>query len=455
MRQPLIGAVALLVIFGATATAQEMSARLDSAMRGAERNGFSGVVRVERGGTTLLEKGYGKANRAAQIPFSASTIVQIGSNTKDFTAVAILQLVEAEKIRLTDSLGKYVARAPADKRNITIAQLLNHRAGFPLGIGGDFDVMSCAQLVDSAMRTTLLFTPGARESYSNTGFSILAAIIEQVTGTTYDVYVRDAILAPLGLHRTGFLLPGFSVSELAHGYLPSGTDQGTMLAKPHATDGPYWNLRGNGGMLSTVADMHAFYNALLTSNKLLRPATRALRFHPDEPIGLAGSDGVNFFLYDRFPMMGVEIIIASTNAAMKAPLIRRELGRLLGLPDPDGGDTELAQRPGGKTAQAPIATVIAGLVTSINAQDMAALRTFIAAHFASDAGAPSLEDRVQRIGGMHDGLGTLAVERVDVFDDGTVEARLTSALQGTVVLLANMDNTAPYLIHGLRVRVGG
>lgn len=74
-----------------------------------------------------------------------------------------------------------------------------------------------------------------------------------------------------------------------------------MLSKPHGSDGPWWNLRGNGGMLSTVADMHAFYKALFETDKLLKPATRALRFDPNEPVALAGSDLVNFFIYERDP----------------------------------------------------------------------------------------------------------------------------------------------------------
>ena len=84
--------VSLLVATGSVARAQNISAQLDSAIRVAERAGFTGVVRVERAGATLLEKGYGLANRAEKIPFTAATVVQIGSNTKDFTAVAILQL---------------------------------------------------------------------------------------------------------------------------------------------------------------------------------------------------------------------------------------------------------------------------------------------------------------------------------------------------------------------------
>ena len=339
MRARITIAAALLVA-GGTASAQGVAGSLDSTMRIAERAGFSGVVRVERDGKVLLDKGYGWANRASRIPFTRETVVQIGSNTKDFTAVAILQLQAAGKLSMGDSLGKYFPSAPADKKGITIRQLMNHRAGFPLGIGGDFAPFNRSILVDSAMHTPLLFAPGSRESYSNTGFSLLAAMIEQVTGKSYDVYVRDAITAPLGMHRTGFLLPKFQLKELAHGYQPKGTDAGTMLEKPHAEDGPYWNLRGNGGMLSTAGEMHAFYKALFEGDKLLTREARKDRFPPDEPIGLAGSDGVNFFLYERFPRMRTEIIIASTNAAMKAPAIRRELGKVMGLPSPDGEPSE-------------------------------------------------------------------------------------------------------------------
>ena len=189
-------------------------------------------------------------------------MVQIGSNPKDFTAVSILQLQERGQLSVTDKIAKFFPSAPADKQNITIGMLMNHRAGFPIGLGPDFANMTRAQLIDAAMKTKLLFTPGERNNYSNTGFALLAAIIEQVSGKTYDEYVRDNILNPLGLRNTGFHLPRFDEARLARGYNSGGKDEGTMLSKPHAADGPYWNLRGNGGMLSTVGDMHNFYKAL-------------------------------------------------------------------------------------------------------------------------------------------------------------------------------------------------
>ncbi|CAN5451243.1 hypothetical protein BH09GEM1_BH09GEM1_36780 [soil metagenome] len=370
-------AASLLVLIGAVpAHAQAISARLDSTMKVAERAGFSGVVRIERDGTTILEKGYGWANRDRNIPFKAETVVRIGSNTKDFTAVAILQLQEAGRLSLGDALAKYFPAAPADKRNITIAQLMNHRAGFPAGIGGDFEPLERKAFIERAMKTPLVFAPGARESYSNTGFSILAAIIEQVTGMTYDTYVQRNIFAPIGLRRTGFLLPGFKPDDLAHGYLAARTDAGTMLAKPHATDGPYWNLRGNGGMLSTVGDMHAFYKELFEGTKLMKPTTRALRFNPNEPIGLAGSDNVNFFLSERFLRMKVEVIIASTSVTSKAPAIRRELGKILDLPDGGRNEEQVTRRPGGKPASAEIEKLLRDFVVAENSGDVARLRAF-------------------------------------------------------------------------------
>jgi CubicO group peptidase (beta-lactamase class C family) len=445
----------LLALPLASAGAQTLSARLDSAMRAAEARGFSGVVRVERDGTLVLEKGYGLANRAERIAFTPATVVQIGSNTKDFTAVAILQLQQAGRLSLDDTLGKYFPDAPPDKRRITLRQLMDHRAGLPQGLGGDFETVSRQALIDGAMHSGLLFQPGSRESYSNTGYSLLAAIIEQISGTSYDAYIHDTILAPLGLKHTGFLLPRFAARELAHGYLAGGTDNGTMLAKPHAPDGPYWNLRGNGGMLSTVDDMHAFYAALFDTDRLLTRAARGDRFPPDQPIGLAGSDGVNFFIYDREPQSRTELMIASTNAALQAPGIRRTLGALLGLPAPDMGGDEIARRSGGKPAPAPIEAVLRELVATINTGDSAAVRRFIGGRFTVDPGSPPLDQRVERLSGMRERLGALTVQRIETFDQGPAEITVNTAVQGPAVIRVNVDRVPPYRIHGLQIQVGG
>jgi CubicO group peptidase (beta-lactamase class C family) len=457
MRLPLLSAVALIATFAARpAHAQDLTARLDSTMRAAERNGFSGVVRIEKDGAVLLEQGYGLANRDARIPFTPATVVQIGSNTKDFTAVAILQLQQQGRLNVKDSLGEYFANVPADKRRITLWQLMTHTAGYPLGLGGDFAAVTRQALVDSAMRFRLLFQPGARESYSNTGYAILAAIVEQVSGKTYDEYVRDAILAPLGLRRTGFHLPRFAPNDLAHGYLASGADQGTMLDRPHAADGPYWNLRGNGGMLSTASDMHTFYEALFETDRLLSPAVRALRFDTTEPIGLAGSDLVNFFLYERDPRIRLELIIASTNAGFKAPAARRELAKVLGIPDAGGpGGDRIAQRTGGMPVAAPVAALLREFVQVLNAADPAALRRFITDRFASTPDGPTVDQRVERIGSLRDRLGTITIERVESFGEGPIEVGIRSSNDGAGVLRVDVTTGGPVKIRGLQVMMGG
>jgi CubicO group peptidase (beta-lactamase class C family) len=444
----------LLVANAATATAQK--AALDSALQSLEAQGFSGVVRVEQRGSVLLDKGYGLANRADKIPFSPSTIVQIGSNTKDFTVVALLQLHERGRLSIRDSLAKYFPTAPADKRNITIWQLVTHVAGFPIGLGGDFDALTRDAFVKTAFERPLQFPPGTGEQYSNAGYALLAAIVEQVSGRTYDEYVRENILEPLGLKNTGYLLPHFDLSRVAHGYR-NGEDVGTLLSKPHATDGPYWNLRGNGGMLSTVGDMHAFYKALFESSKLLTPETRALRFNPDEPIGLAGSDLVSSFLYDRLPRLGVEIIIASNTAQVRFPAVRAAIGRVLGLPSPDAGGPAIAATPATSTKAPPaaVAALLTDLIAAINSGDGQKLTAFIGDHFVIEPGTPTAAQRAQRFATMHDNLGAFSGAVFNQRDDGSVEISVMSAREGRATLVVPIEPGPPPKIKGVQVMVGG
>lgn len=443
----------MLAVSATTASAQH--AALDSVLTGLEARGFSGVVRVEQSGTVLLEKGYGLANRAAKIPFSPSTVVQIGSNTKDFTIVALLQLHERHKLSIHDSLAKFFPDAPADKRNITLWQLVNHVAGFPIGLGGDFESLSREQFLDAAFKRPLNFPPGTGEQYSNTGFAILAAVIEKVSGRSYDEYVRENILDPLGLKHTGYLLPRFDTARVAHGYR-NGEDVGTLLSKPHAADGPHWNLRGNGGMLSTVDDMHAFYKALFESSTLLAPATRALRFNPDEPVGLAGSDLVSSFLYDRLPVRGVEIIIATNSADVRFPAVRAAIGNVLGLPSPGDGPVVAVSGPKSVTAPPPgVASLLRDFIAAVNGGDAAALTTFVAAHFVIEAGTPDATQRAQRMMGMHQNLGTLSDLVLNQQNDGTVEVSVRTQNEGRATLKIGIEAGSPPKIKGLQVMVGG
>jgi len=442
--------------FGNLSAQSALSARTDSVMKAAEQAGFSGVVRLEQNGAVVLKKAYGLAIKDPATPFTPNTVVQVGSNTKDFTAVAILQLQEKGKLDLHDPIGKYFPRAPADKRGITILQLLKHQAGFPLGLGGDFEPVGRAELINNAMNFKLLFTPGERSSYSNTGYSLLAAIIEQVTGKSYDVYVRDNILKPLGLTHTGFLLPGFRTVSLAHGYMRTGDDAGTMLAKPHAPDGPYWNLRGNGGMLSTVDDMHAFYKALFESEKLIKASSRAVMFKVDQPIGLAGSDNVNFFLYDRDPIARTEMIIASTNAAYRAPMVRQALASVLGLPTAVGGpEFQPAPRPKGNPPAAEVQSLIKSFVEALNSGDNKILLGFVTEHFESGGDAPKPEERVGRMVSLHQNVGDITIEQMIDTGNGPIQVAARTKNEGAATLIVDVDRSLPYKIKRIGLQVGG
>lgn len=455
----LYSAVALAVL-AVPAGAQDIATRTDSVLKAAESRGFSGVVRVRKDGRVVIEKGYGLANRAKRLAFTPSTVVQIGSNTKDFTAVAILQLKERGLLDLDDSLSKFFPSSPAEKRGITIRQLLDHTAGFPIGLGPDFDQVTRQQLIDAAMGFQLLFTPGERRNYSNTGYALLAAIIEQQSGKSYDEYVRDNVLQPLGLKDTGFHLPGFSGDRLAHGYRNNGEDVGTTVLRPHAPDGPFWNLRGNGGMLSTVSDMSRFYEALFESDKLLRPETRAIRFNPREPVALAGSDLVSSFLYERDPMARLEIIIASNTPQWRPPALRGAIASIMGI-DGSGGEREVTgpqgdTRPLNGSPPAPaVEAIIRELVAVLNSGDRAAIRAFIAARFDTGDSQPTIDERLDRLAPVSGNLGKIEILGMIAPDTGPVRVSVRTAIEGRATLTVDIDRAAPHRIRRLGILVGG
>ena len=435
--------------------ATPLGTQLDSALRSAEQRGFSGVVRVERDGRLLLRKGYGVANRSRRIPFSDATVVQIGSNTKDFTLVALLRLQQRGELSLRDSLGRFFPDAPADKRGITLQQLVDHRGGLPIGLGGDFDMVTRDQLLTRVFAVPLRAQPGTREIYSNTGYALLAAVIERVTGKSYDAHVRDDVLVPLGLEDTGYLLPRFDPDRVAHGYR-RGDDQGNILLKPHAADGPYWNLRGNGGMVSTVEDMHAFYRALFDGERVLSRGARGNRFDPTEPVALAGSDLVHFFLFERLPADRLEIIVATNSAEAPAPLIRDAIAPLLGLPRSGraGGDTPAPPPAGARPPEPAVATLIRDVLAAVNAADSTALTRFVTERFAQDGG-PTVEQRTQRLRQMHDNLGTLTLASMWVETGNAVHVSATTGKEGPATLIFDVTAEPVPKIRTVRVMVGG
>jgi CubicO group peptidase (beta-lactamase class C family) len=271
--------------------------------------GFAGTVLMANGGDVLMTRGYGLADRSSGRLVTPETGFDIGSLVKPITAVAVLQLESQGKLRTEDSIGKFLPGVPPDKAMITVQELLDHSSGLPDFVAADSAVMdytpdfdyqlvSRDELVRRALHATLIFAPGKKSEYSNLGYSLLGAIIEKVSGQGYEAYVQDHILRPAGMARTGYRIPGWKNGDLAVGYY-KGKRWGTPLDHPWLADGPSWNLRANGGMLSTVQDLYKWIQAL-EGNTLLTPAAKqkffGLYVHKNKrgtrTMGAAGSNDV-------------------------------------------------------------------------------------------------------------------------------------------------------------------
>lgn len=253
-------------------TAPGLAEKLDAWARQAAEKGWHGSALVASGGTILLENGYGLADREAGRRQNAETVFSVGSITKQFTAAAIVKLESQGKLQLDDPLSKYFPDAPADKAAITIHQLLTHSAGFPGALGDDYENVDAATFARLAFREPLLNPPGKTYEYSNVGYSLLGIIVEKVSGTGYEQFLREHLWLPAGMTRTGYLLPKFDKGQLAVGYR-NGQRWGTALDRPWLPDGPGWHLRANGGVLSTAGDMHRWYLALANNTVLPKSAT--------------------------------------------------------------------------------------------------------------------------------------------------------------------------------------
>ncbi len=240
-----------------------------------EKLGFAGVVLIARDGTPLLARGYGLADREHGIRWTPATVSTIGSITKQFTGAAILKLQEEGRLRVSDPVSKYFPNVPSEKRPITLHHLLTHSSGLidPEKIG-DWDPISRDEYVRLVLAEPLLFAPGSGYEYANANFSLLAAIIEQLTGKSYEKFIRERLFLPCGMYETGYILPAWGEGRMAQGYT-GGKLWGTILARPMAEDGPYWGLRGNGGIHSTAYDMLRWATALLEGRVLSRESMEA------------------------------------------------------------------------------------------------------------------------------------------------------------------------------------
>jgi len=239
---------------------------------------FSGAVLIAKDGRVLFSRAYGIADRDRRIANTVRTRFRIGSMNKMLTAVAILQLVEAGKVRLTTPLGTYLPGYPNRDvaTKVTIHQLLTHTGGTGDIFGPDFDahrkeLRALADYVKLYGKRGLDFEPGGRWAYSNYGFILLGVVIEEVTGQSYYDYVQAHIHAPAGMTGSGSLPEHRPVPDRSIGYMKPPS---TSAWVPNNDTLPYRGTSAGGGY-STVGDLARFAHALLR-NQLLSPDSTKL-----------------------------------------------------------------------------------------------------------------------------------------------------------------------------------
>ncbi|MFD2824633.1 serine hydrolase [Lacinutrix iliipiscaria] len=262
-------------------TNKELFNRVDSYLESSANNGFSGVVLVAKKGEVILSKGYGWADRENKIPNAPATVFNIGSVTKQFTASAILKLVEQGKINTSDKISSYFNQTPSDKSDITIHQLLTHTSGISNRTGGfRYHEASKEQFLNEFFESTLHSKPGTTYQYANANYIMLTAILELVSGQTYNAFLQENLFGPAQMTNTGYKRINFSTERLAHGYYynrddEKWTDWGTTQQHlPYNTN--HWYSIGKGDIHSTIEDLYKWHVAL-KNNAVLTSKTRAIQ----------------------------------------------------------------------------------------------------------------------------------------------------------------------------------
>jgi CubicO group peptidase (beta-lactamase class C family) len=246
-------------------------------------SGFSGSLLVVHRGDTLLDEAFGEAVRGAR-PFTTDTVSSMGSVTKQFTGAAILAAQEDGLLSVSDTIGRHLDNVPSDKAEITIHQLLTHTSGLRASIGPDEAPIGRDDWLSAALESKLRASPGERFRYSNVGYGVAAAILEDAAGTSYEGYLRERLLVPAGALSTGYSMPDWDEVSIAHGYRGS-KKYGAPLSEE--SDG-FWHVVGNGELLTTTADLYRWVDAL-NQGRVLSDASMEELWVPQVSIGEGAS----------------------------------------------------------------------------------------------------------------------------------------------------------------------
>lgn len=289
--------ISVQLLFAQVLFSQDKSQKIDELVnKYYEMGEFNGALLVAEGGNIIYSKGIGYADFESKTPNTPDTKFRIASVTKQFTAALIMQLVEKGKINLDGRLSDYLQYYRKDIGDkITIHQILSHTSGLANYTDNRELNESGGKVVPKDFITKycsgeLVFEPGTSWAYSNTGYYILGAIIEELTGKSYEENLRENILTPLGMSNTGVEQSGIAYENMAKGYVNIFGEY--KPAKQGEMSIPF----SAGAMYSTIEDMYKWDRALYTE-KILSKASLEKMFTPvqnaygygwrigDQPVG--------------------------------------------------------------------------------------------------------------------------------------------------------------------------
>jgi CubicO group peptidase (beta-lactamase class C family) len=274
MLRSLCCGIFLLFVVSTYGQKKPLGQQLDELFAGHFKSAGPGCeVLVARHGQIIYQKAFGLADLELKVPLKPDMVFNLGSITKQFTAIAILQLMEQGKLSLQDSIQKFIPDYPFKGYTVTIETLLTHTSGvkdyMPFHTDKAFLErwdMTPKQLIDTFRNKKLDFEPGTRFAYSNANYYLLGYVIEKISGKTYQNYIMDKLLKPLGMSHSYFDTAGIVIPKRVRGYRYDGAA---------FKNADYWSPSmeyAAGGLISNVADLFKWQQGL-ASGKLLKKET--------------------------------------------------------------------------------------------------------------------------------------------------------------------------------------
>lgn len=219
---------------------------------------------VIKNGRPIVNKGYGLANVELRVPVTTETVIRLGSVSKQFYTTAIMKLVEEGKLTIDDSVHKFFPDAPETWRPITIKNLMSHTSGLQREAPAynNFKIQPDIDIIESAYNLPLVFNPGEKYQYCNLAYFMLAEIIKQASGMSWEAYINDRLFKPAGMNNSCMTDFYRIIPNRANGYMHYND---TLI---NAT--AMFAVRPSGGFLSTSSDMIKWEKAIREKKIILK-----------------------------------------------------------------------------------------------------------------------------------------------------------------------------------------